>query len=237
MHTRYTGRIDAELSMTDCVLLLRDGDGEDGSCLLYAVALGVTPRNWMPAGSIVRISDAGFDIEHVARGERLQVWLDRTHPHETRFTTSTLHGELVKVGDERAFSALLSRSPEAWLSGLHSIEREYRTSAGPVDIFGVLDDRPVCVEVKRRRITLADTYQLLRYLDAVTPARDAGAPAQAMIPLGVLVAPVLAEPARRRISEVNEHAPIELLRFVRMSWERLTEAADGDRAPAASDEP
>jgi RecB family endonuclease NucS len=46
------------------------------------------------------------------------------------------------------------------------IEREYRTDAGPIDLFVKTSTNTYLVEAKRARITLNACYQIRRYMDA-----------------------------------------------------------------------
>lgn len=218
--TRYQGRIDAQLNMSDVVILLRTLPDGDGSVLVYALDKGVQPKNWMPAGSIITEHDWGFDIWHEKKGERLEIFVEQQY--SSHHEPSVLQGELIKLGDERAFADALAAESAKMQSGIIVVAREYMTPAGPIDILAEDKDGPICIEVKRRKVTLADTYQLQRYLHAL-PLMDAWLGSK---PRGLLVAPSLANNAKERLSHMNE--PVD---FVRLKWEDMDAAAHSKPKP------
>lgn len=219
---RYSGRISAELSLGDVVLLLRPQDeGGDGACLVFSSTRGVTARNWMPSGSRIARTDYGYDITHDARGERLQIFIERVYGEIGH--VPALEGELTKLGAESEMADLLAAQLHVLGPRLVLVAREHATPAGPVDIWcaemsskiegGV---RPVLVETKRVRCTPSDVYQLRRYLDAVdrTPRWEHLA-AHAR---GILAAPVLAKKARAHVDADPR------ITFVRVSYDQLAGA-------------
>ena len=211
MSCTYRGRVDASLSLGDYLLLLRDPrDGGDGSCLVYSTTKGLGARNWMPAGSNVTKTAGGFVVEHYARGERLDIYIDEVH--QEFIASPLLEGELTKMGAEREFSDLLAQRLHLLGPGLKLIGREARTPAGPVDLLCVDNGCPVAVEVKRRRVVPADAWQLRRYLHSLAQMPEwQNAPA----PRGLLVAPVLAKKAKELL-DGDEH-----MDFVRVTYDTL----------------
>jgi RecB family endonuclease NucS len=208
---RYAGRIDAELGLGDVCILIRDYEsGGDGSVLVMDLEKGLGPRNWMPAGSITESTAAGLRIEHPGRGELLEIFIATIWSEQG--ASCQLRGDLRKLGAEREFSDVLATRLEMLGQGLHLVGREARTSAGPVDL--LLTDaqqQPILVEVKRRRVTLADCYQLRRYLHALA-ASDQWHDHTLR---GLLVGPVLAKNAKLLIDADEQ------LTFIRLSYHDL----------------
>jgi endonuclease len=213
---RYTGRIEAQLGLGDICIMHRDPQlGGDGSVLLHDLTRGLNPRNWMPGGTVCEPQPWGYVFTHRS-GERLEVYV------ETVFSDSEhraeLRGELVKTGAEREFSNLIAENLHRLGDSLALVQREFRTPAGPMDLL-CLDDsdeqRPVCVEVKRARVCLADCYQAHRYLHALDAMSDwSDAPAARAL----LVGPVLAKNAKALIDAHDR------LAFVRLGYADLRAA-------------
>lgn len=224
---RYQGRIDAELSPGDVVVLWRDsrtGSGDD-SLLVMSRHSGLPPKNWMPAGSEIAAEEftgrgrsrrrSRLVIEHTGRGERLEIFFHEVE--EEIVAPAVLAPQLVKLGAEQEFADLLIRNLEVVEEGLEPIGREVRTEAGPIDILAreVKTKRPVVIETKRNPSGsgLADCYQLARYLDAVRKDREFGR----LRPRGILVAPRFARPA---LQWLDEHPEIT---YMRLTYDRLLE--------------
>lgn len=213
---RYKGRIEAELSPGDIVLLLRDpAQGGDGSALLFDRAVGVQPRNWMPAGSQITEEEwskkkikGRMLLEHLSRGESLEIFWHRLE--EELFLPSSLATELSRFGAEEEFSDLLAENLDMILPGLDLIQREYRTGVGPIDILAFDGERPVVIEVKRRQITISAAYQARRYVEALHSEKHFEQRAKA-----ILVAPSLARGAKEWIENKRNIA------FVRIGYEDL----------------
>jgi len=220
---RYEGRISAELTLGDVVICLREPElGGDGSCLVLDPTKGMLPRNWMPGGSVISERPGGFIVQHRAKGEVLEIFVDEIYAQQTMEPEET--GELRKLGAEREFSDLISvnldRLGEPGRYEL--IDREWRTTAGPVDLLiaDTFTGGIVAVEVKRNRITLADTWQARRYVSAliqVPPDEYHGKPVA-----GMLVAPVLAKNAKASIDSEDG------LSFVRLAYKDLAEPEESD---------
>lgn len=211
---RYTGRISAELTLGDVVILIRDPAlGGDGSLLLFDRAKGIPPRNWMPAGSEITEADGVIVAEHPGRGERLEIYLESV---ESDFSApAQLQTTLAKLDTEEAFSDLLASNLEMVDEGIELVGREYRTAVGPVDIMAreAEGGRPVVVEVKRRRSSISDAYQLRRYLNCVAESGEFGR----REPRGILVAPHLARGAKEFLDGQKD------LTFVRLDFEQVLE--------------
>jgi RecB family endonuclease NucS len=210
---RYSGRIEAELSAGDVVLLLRHPG--DGSALLFDRAKGVQPRNWMPAGSVlVETLDRGrrsgqMVLEH-PRGEKLEIFWHRIDQEIE--APGELGTELIKLGAEKEFSDLLAAKIDRVLPGLEAVAREYRTGVGPIDVLAwdPADRRPVVIEVKRRQITVSTAYQARRYVEALKKEGTYRKKAEV-----ILVAPSIARGASEWIEAERG------MRFHRLAFEDL----------------
>ena len=186
---RYTGRIEAELSLGDVVIQIRD----NGSVLVHSVHTRLPPRNWMPEGS--RVSESGSVIvaEHAGRVpvERLEIYIDEIY-HRIEHEPG-LEAKISLIGAEKEFADLVADDLTLLEDGLELIAREYRTSAGPIDIMAREKESGtgVVIEMKRRRVDAATCWQARRYLEAL-----ASSPEWEKVPLRALVVgPVLARPA------------------------------------------
>ncbi len=167
---RYRGRIEADLDLSDIVLLVRDPEcGGDGSVVIYKQSEGVTPVNWMPAGSQITRNGDDFHIRHAAREESLDVYVQTIYS-STRHAP-TLTGAMSKVGVEREMSDLLSQQTWRFGEKVVFVAREHPTSAGPIDVFcteyndGAVG--AVIIEAKRVSLSVSHVYQARRYADAV----------------------------------------------------------------------
>jgi RecB family endonuclease NucS len=163
-YVRYQGRIDAELEVGDRILIIFN----DGAGVLHALGDGVKPKNWMPSGSEWKWENPNLLVgEHLKREERLEIYIENIYDDNTY--EGDLHGRLVKLGSEVEVSDWLGNNPQ-WLSPTYrTIQREYRTKVGPIDILMAEgEDTIVVVEVKRIRVVGGEVvYQLLRYRDAL----------------------------------------------------------------------
>jgi hypothetical protein len=211
---RYSGRTDAELTLGDIMLCLREPAlGGDGSALIICQQQGMLPRNWMPGGSVITKRPGGYIIEHAAKGEALEVFIDTIYNEHAQ--PAGTRGELHKMGAEREFSDLIAANLDRLgpRGTYELVAREWRTTAGPVDLLlrETATGCPVVVEVKRSRIGPADLYQLRRYTDALA-SMDEWSCYEAR---GIMVAPVLSKNAKPLI----DSDPV--VRFVRLSYQDL----------------
>lgn len=212
---RYSGRIDAELSLGDVAIVLREPSrGGDGSVLVLDPTKGMLPRNWMPGGSVITTRPGGYLVEHAAKGELLEIFVDRVYSEQSM--EPEVLGELKKLGAEREFSDLLAENLHLFetpqTGKLTLVGREWRTPAGPVDLLAQCEDgNPLAIEAKRAKITLADAYQLTRYTDSLVKMPEW----ENCDVRGVLVAPTLANSAKEIIQERPD------IRFVRASYKAL----------------
>lgn len=223
--TIYSGRIDAQLSLGDVVIIIRDVEsGGDGSCLVFDAAGGLTPKNWAPAGSTLIETPDSMVFDHVKKEEKLEIFFE--HIYWEKDGKSELVGELTKLGAEREVSDLISENLECLEDdddqGLELVKREFRTFAGPIDLLCRYTAAPyglLAVEVKRRKVTINDAYQLIRYLEALDLEKHQEDSFHSTpddpLALGVLVAPSLANNAKEFIKDRPR------LRFKRVSYDDL----------------
>ncbi len=164
---RYTGRVDAQLSFGDGILLIRDGENGDGSVVIHSTTSGVLPRNWMPAGTEA-VPGANGSWVFTKGEERLEVYLDQIYS-DVRIPDQ-IDPHLEKIGSEVQFSDALGAdlSPLAKHLGLDDLElisREHPTQAGPIDLLCQSGETLYVVEVKRRKCAVADLFQVQRYIE------------------------------------------------------------------------
>jgi RecB family endonuclease NucS len=211
---RYSGRVEAELSPGDALLLIRNGPNGDGSVLILSAAAGVQPRNWMPAGSQAEQLANGWRF--TKGNEQLEVYIDQLY-FERRIDDH-LDPHLQKTGTEQQLSDYLAEnlqllSAEIDIPELRLVSREYPTAAGAIDILAVDNsDHYWIIEVKRRKCTIADTYQLRRYyhyLQQEQPEQEFS---------GLLVGPGATRQLRDSLKPVvlDQQFPIHFIAHVKM---------------------
>lgn len=199
--------------MSDVVILLREQElGGDGSVIVAAADKGMLPRNWMPAQSVITKRPGGYVIDHRS-GEQLEIFVDRVYSESV--VLPEMVGKLEKLGAEREFSDLLAGQLEFFgEDGQYElIGREWRTTAGPVDLLlrDLHSGSAVIVEVKRVKVTLSDVWQCLRYLAAL---REMDGFEDVALE-GVMAAPSLANNARDLLATHTN------MRFIRVSYADL----------------
>lgn len=190
-YVRYTGRIDAELELGDRLIMIL----ADGAAVLHAVEGGVKPKNWMPTGTTWSKPEPNILVgEHLGREEKLEIYIDKMY--QEIHCDGTLHGKLVKLGSEYEVSNWIAQNPTMIEEGMSTVQREYRTNVGPIDI--LMNDymgNKVIVEVKRIRVVNAEViYQLLRYQHALISEGFSNIRC-------MLIAPALAGSAKKLLAE------------------------------------
>jgi RecB family endonuclease NucS len=104
--------------------------------------------------------------------------------------------DLTLTGSEEDLRSRILDDPGLVEPGFRPTATERETAAGPVDVFGTdADDRPVVVELKRRRVGPSAASQLRRYVDAV----DEEFPDEGV--RGILVAPSVTDRAATLLDE------------------------------------
>ncbi|MHA1398561.1 MAG: endonuclease NucS domain-containing protein [Candidatus Heimdallarchaeaceae archaeon] len=160
----FDGRIKSTLEEGDRVLLIK----KDLSIIMHGPS-GVKPLNWQKP-------NAGSISFKVASDHTLEMFTERTRTKEVlqiTFTMLELAGiwhardetSIEIIGDESDLVRYLVSHPNLIAEGFQVLKTEYQTDVGPVDIKGILNGKKVVVEVKKRKATPADAYQLKRYIE------------------------------------------------------------------------
>lgn len=153
----YDGRASSHLPAGDRLVLI-----QPNVLTVHALDDKVNPVNYM--------KDATTNINGTT------IHSTRTNPNESltvEFSNidriieynGSDEAELSLTGTEEELQKKLHESPSIIDDELISIEREYNTGAGPVDIRGELNDKPCLVEVNKTA-TVSAVSQLARYLRA-----------------------------------------------------------------------
>jgi hypothetical protein len=106
---------------------------------------------------------------------------------------------LALEGTEEDLRQRIFAEPDLVEPGFRPLMRERETSAGPVDIYGKdREDRPVIVELKRRRVGPDAVGQLQRYVAAIDSDLPVGRTSR-----GILVAPSVTDRAERLLDSAG----------------------------------
>lgn len=247
LSARYSGRIEAELSLGDALLLIRDYESDgDGSVVLLDAAGGVQPRNWMPAGSSHEERLGGWIFRYPSRNEILEVFIEKVYVDQTFEANMITH--LHKIGAETEMSDLLAKNIKVLdtldelkdeFKDISFIDREFRTSAGPIDIMASDKYGLVVIELKRvgGRASVADLYQLQRYIDALRiegidknlidslPKQRGRKPLTPRSPVrGLLIAPG----ATKQLNAKLDSEEMDWISFLRLSYKELVKLTNKD---------
>lgn len=153
----YEGRLSSTLAPGLRLLMVK----ADGSVSIHADVGAYKPLNWMDAPNTL-IEDGDRWVVTNPAGERLEIRLEEVlaeHTHEL----DTERG-LTREGVERELQELLAAAPGHIEEGLSTVEREFATDLGPVDLLcRDAEGRSVAVEVKRIG-EIDGVEQLTRYL-------------------------------------------------------------------------
>lgn len=179
----YAGRLTSHLPFATRLIMVK----ADGSISIHADDRAYKPLNWMnPPCTIKELSadDASLSATTDDLDPRItQVWEVKAHSgDELRISLGEIFldarhelGEdpgLQKDGVEAHLQALLAENPATFGAGWSTVQREYMTAIGPVDI--LCKDAAggyVAVEVKRRG-EIDGVEQLTRYVELMN--RDPG---------------------------------------------------------------
>jgi RecB family endonuclease NucS len=190
----YDGRASSRLGPGDRLVVCKP----DGTILVHTDE-GQQPVNWQPPGCTqeARLADGRLEL-HSLRStpeEELVVTFEAVH-HVVAYGV-TDEEDLSLVGTEEDLRQRILADPDLVEESFTPLSTERETPAGAVDIYGEDDrDRPVVVELKRRRVGPDAVGQLSRYVDALS--RDLHADAEVR---GILVAPSVTDRARRLLAE------------------------------------
>ena len=161
----YDGRASSALGPGDRLVVCKP----DGTVLVHTDE-NRKPVNWQPPGCThyASLRDGRLRIrsERSSPSERLDVdfrRLEQVSAYEVEDRS-----DLTLSGSEEDLRQRILDDPALVESGFHPTATERETAAGPVDIFGAdVDDQPVVVELKRRRVGPSAASQLRRYVEAV----------------------------------------------------------------------
>ena len=160
----YSGRLDAHLPSAVRLLMVK----ADGCVAIHADGGAYKPLNWMNAPNHLAESADRWVVTN-SKGESLVIHLEEVISDDTHEL-----GEdpgLTKDGVEANLQVLLAERPWMIEDGLETLEREYMTDVGPVDLLcRDAAGQVVAVEIKRRG-EIAGIEQLTRYLEFLN--RDA----------------------------------------------------------------
>lgn len=171
----YGGRLTAHLPMAKRLIMVKS----DGSVSVHADDRAYKPLNWMSAPCTMTTHPVqGFeDLLGVDLDDRIrEVWVVRSRSGdvlqiglgEVELDQSVDLGidpGLRKDGVEAHLQALLADNPETFGVGWTTVQREFMTAIGPVDILARdADGGYVAIEVKRRG-EIDGVEQLTRYLE------------------------------------------------------------------------
>lgn len=157
----YTGRANSTASLARRLVLVKP----DNTVLIH-VGEKREPMNWQPPGSVVTFS--------VANG-RFLVISKRQTPNEVInisihqiFELSAMDlelGQFVLQGTEAEMVKKVMETPAIIMAGMTVIGREVQTPFGTIDLLGSTADSTIVMEFKRRRASLQDVSQTIRYYE------------------------------------------------------------------------
>lgn len=154
----YEGRLSSTLDEGVRLLMVK----ADGCVAVHADVGAYKPINWMNAPNTLLEEDDRWVVTN-PKGERLEVHLHEVLQDVT-WELDTERG-LTLDGVEKELQELLADHPHHLEDGLRTVQREFRTDLGPVDIL-CRDAGGAAVAVEIKRIGEIDgVEQLTRYLE------------------------------------------------------------------------
>lgn len=160
----YSGRGDTRLEARRRAVIIKD----DGAVSVHS-GMSNKPLNYMNAPNTITWTDNPDGTTVIAVDSRKESLLITLHEVHEEFTSELSDDEpgLVRDGTEAQLQEWLSTRPELFGEGYELVSREYRTTAGAVDLlFRHLDGHYLAVEVKRVAM-LGAVDQILRYVGAL----------------------------------------------------------------------
>ncbi len=159
----YSGRGDSTLARGMRAILIKS----DGSVSIHNDNSN-KPLNYMKTASqVVTVNEAGEEVwSFDARHELLQITIHRIHSSfEEQLLDKTTEPGLKVDGTESQLQQWLFDNPLIFGEGVATLQREFQTGAGAVDILAVgADGAPIAVEVKRTASAGA-ADQVRRYVE------------------------------------------------------------------------
>lgn len=156
------------------------------------------PVNYQPTGAETK-------VEYDDESDVLRFISNRTSPDET--LTVNCHriyslvqydaedtAELDLSGTEEDMHMAVMEEPDIIEDGFEAVAHEHNIGLGAVDVFGYDEnDRPVIIEVKRRKAQIKHIDQLSRYVDWYAEEEDSSV-------RGILVAPEMSSNAEETLN-------------------------------------
>ncbi|MFT5563480.1 MAG: RecB family endonuclease NucS [Myxococcota bacterium] len=154
----YEGRLSSTLSSGVRLLMVK----ADGCVAIHADIGAYKPINWMNAPNTIIEEDGRWVVTN-PKGERLEIFIEEVL-QDVAWELDLERG-LVLDGVEKELQELLADHPDHIEEGLETVQREFRTDLGPVDILcRDVDGAAVAVEIKRIG-DIDGVEQLTRYLE------------------------------------------------------------------------
>jgi len=154
----YEGRLTSTLDTGVRLLMVK----ADGCVAIHADIGAYKPINWMNAPNTLIEDDDRWVVTN-PKGERLEILIEEVL-QDVAWELDTERG-LTLDGVEKELQQLLADHPHHLEDGLETIQREFRTDLGPVDIL-CRDTGGAAVAVEIKRIGEIDgVEQLTRYLE------------------------------------------------------------------------
>jgi RecB family endonuclease NucS len=154
----YEGRLTSTLDTGVRLLMVK----ADGCVAIHADIGAYKPINWMNAPNTLIEDDDRWVVTN-PKGERLEIFIEEVL-QDVAWELDTERG-LTLDGVEKELQQLLADHPHHLEGGLETIQREFRTDLGPVDIL-CRDAEGAAVAVEIKRIGEIDgVEQLTRYLE------------------------------------------------------------------------
>jgi RecB family endonuclease NucS len=136
---------------------------KDGSVMIHG-ADSLVARNYMGAKS--RIIVHGNILTFIRKAEKIVVTVDEVVSLVYLEDWSEIKTKICKTEKELA-RKLFDNWCDYFDGDFETIELEFPTELGPIDLLGVTSTTLFVVEVKRKRASTKDVSQLRRYIEAV----------------------------------------------------------------------
>lgn len=183
----YDGRAESTTSKGDRFVLCKN----DGTVLVHTEEK-TDPQNWQPPGASLTVTQTN-PITLVAKrsspDEVLRITFNEVYHAAKMHVTDNADFEF--KGSERDMHEYVYKNPSVVEDGLRTVEREYETGAGPVDIRAIDEDgNTVIIELKRRAATPRDAEQTHRYMSHMDES-----------PRAILVAPSFSDRVKSMLDD------------------------------------
>jgi len=163
----YDGRAYSILETGNYLIIYKN----DGSLLIHS-GLKIQPRNYQGAKST--LEQRGNLLISRNKKETITVTIDSVISI-TYFEEWSEASIDIRRTEQELVNKLASNLGSYIGGEFETIEKEYLTDYGPVDLVGIrADGSKVVIEVKRRKATIRCCTQLLRYLEALKVPFDQG---------------------------------------------------------------